>query len=464
MAGAAAGLGSPVEPFDLVIVGTGSGNMIPAAMADWRIALVEKDVFGGTCLNRGCIPSKMFVYAADIAMHIKEAGRFGVHGTFDGVDWPAIRDRVFARIDPIAADGARYRLEDCPNITVFPHEGRFVGPKQLEVGGQVITGHRFLLAAGARPYVPDVPGLAQAGYHTSDTIMRIDALPERLAIIGAGYIATELGHVFDGFGSQVTMISRGPALLRSEDDDISQRYTELASSRFDLRLQSRLDRVERDGEVVRVTITRSDGQVEVVEADALLVATGRIPNSDVLQVERTGVGVDASGRVVVHGDLQTDAPGIYALGDLANRYQLKHVANAEARIAYHNLLHPDAPRRMDWSIVPHAVFGNPQVGSVGLTEREAAIANAPFVVGRSDYAGTAYGWAMEDTTSFVKLVAHAHTRKLLGAHIIGPQASTLIQLLIQAMRFGTTVDEMAKEQMWVHPALTEVVENALLDL
>lgn len=451
-----------MERYDLIVVGTGSGNMIPPELDDWRIAVVERDAFGGTCVNRGCIPSKMFVYAADVAMHVRESERYGVRASLDGVDWPAVRDRVFSRIDPIAVDGERYRVDDCPNIDVHKGTGRFVDHKVLDVDGTPITADRFVLGAGARPFVPHVPGLVDSGFHTSDTIMRIDALPRRLVIIGGGYIAAELGHVFGAFGSEVAMVNRGPRLLRSEDDDISARFTERAAARFDLTLGARLEGVERSGDEVRVTVD-VDGESRVVTGDTLLVATGRIPNSDILDVERTGVGRDPAGRVIVHSDLQTDVAGIYAFGDLVNHHQLKHVANAEARIVFHNVREPEAPLEMDDSIVPHAVFADPQVASVGLTERQAAADNLPFDVAVTDYGSTAYGWAMEDTTSFVKLVAHAETRRLLGAHIIGPQASTLIQLLIQGMRFGRTVDEMATEQMWIHPALTEVVENALLE-
>ena len=450
--------------YDLIIVGSGSGNSIPAELDDLSIALVERDVFGGTCLNRGCIPSKMFVYAADIAMHVRESERYGVRATLDGVDWPDIVARVFDRIDPIAAGGERYRVEDCPNITVHAGSGAFVDHKVLEVDGQRITAERFLLAAGARPFVPVIPGLTEAGYHTSDTIMRLPALPERLAILGGGYIATELGHVFEAFGTQVTIVNRGPALLRAEDGEISRRYTAAVADRFDLRLDTRVERIEVTGSGTKVLHLTHVDEATALEVDEILVATGRVPNGDQLAVERTGVRTDPAGRVIVHDDLQTDVPGIYALGDLTNRFQLKHVANAEAKVAFHNLAHPHDPRRMDYSIVPHAVFGNPQVASVGLTERDAATEGVPFVCTTKDYASTAYGWAMEDTTSFVKLIAHAHTRRLLGAHIMGPQAATLIQPLIQGMRFGSTVDEMAREQMWIHPALTEVVENALLDL
>ncbi len=453
-----------MHDFDLVIVGTGSANSIPAELDDWNIALVERDVFGGTCLNRGCIPSKMFIYAADIAMHVRESERYGVRATLDGVDFADIVDRVFGRIDPVAAGGERYRIEDCENITVFQGSGAFVDHKVLEVDGEQLRSDKFVLGAGARPFVPDITGLTDVGFHTSDTIMRVREVPERLVVIGGGYIATELGHVFEAFGSKVTMINRSGRLLRSEDDHISERYTELAGERFELLLDTAIERVEKgDDDVTRIHVIHG-GESRVVEADALLVATGRIPNGDQLQVETTGVRCDAAGRVIVHDDYQTDVEGIWAFGDLSNHYQLKHVANAEAKVVFHNVAHPDDPRLKDDFAIPHAVFGSPQVASVGMTERDAAAESVPFLTAIKDYGSTAYGWAMEDTTSFVKLVAHAQTRKLLGAHIIGPQASTLIQLLIQGMRFDQTVDEMVHGQMWIHPALTEVIENALLDL
>lgn len=456
-------VGQCVNHHDLIIVGTGSGNSIPPALDDWDIALVERGVFGGTCLNVGCIPSKMFVYAADMALHARESAKLGVDLRFEGVDWPSIVERVFGRIDPIADGGERYRIEDCDNVTVYRDHGRFVDHKVLEVGGERITADKIILGAGARPFVPDVPGMAESGFHTSDTIMRLPELPERLVILGGGYIATELGHVFEAFGSAVTIVNRSGRLLRSEDDDISVRYTELAAERFDLRLDAALQRVERDGDTVRVHVTR-DGADEVIEGDELLVATGRVPNSDQLDIAATGLRCDPAGRVLVHEDGQTDVAGIYAFGDLTNHFQLKHVANAEAAIVFHNVAHPDDPRTIDHFAVPHAVFGNPQVASVGMTERDAAAEGVPFVTTIKDYGTTAYGWAMEDHTSFVKLVAHAQNRKLLGAHILGPQASTLLQPLIQGMRWGQTVDELADGQMWIHPALTEVVENALLDL
>lgn len=450
--------------YDLIIVGTGSGNSIPPELDEWDIALVERDVFGGTCLNRGCIPSKMLIYAADQALHIREAAKYGLTASLDDVDWPGIVKRVFGRIDPIAEGGENYRRDDCDNITVYGDHGAFVDNKVLQVDGEEITADRIILAAGARPFIPQVPGLEDVDYHTSDTIMRIEELPERLAILGGGYIATELGHVFEAFGSTVTMMTRGSRLLRSEDDDISQRFTELSAERFNYLPGTTIEGVDQGGDGTIQVHTTSDGAPHVVEADVLLVAAGRIPNSDQLHVERTGVRVDHAGRVSVDECLRTNVEGIWAFGDLSNHYQLKHVANAEARVVFHNVAHPEDPVPMDYSGAPHAVFSYPQIASVGMTERDASEEGLPYVTATKPFGDTAYGWAMEDTTSFVKVIAHAQTRQLLGAHIIGPQASTLIQPLIQGMRWDTTVDDLARGQMWIHPALTEVVENCLLDL
>ncbi len=450
-----------MQEFDLVIIGTGSGNSIPGPeFDDWNIAIIEKGVFGGTCLNVGCIPSKMFIYTADVALAVREAGRFNLGATLDSVDWPAIVDRVFGRIDPIAEGGERYRIEDCPNITVFKGEARFVDHKVLEVNGERVTGRHIVLGAGARPYIPPVPGLDRVDYHTSDTIMRLPELPSRLLILGGGYIANELGHVFDALGSQVTMVNRGPRLLRAEDDDISRRFTAAVSRRFDLRMGCEMRNAWQDDEGVHLLIGH-EGRDEVVSGDLMLVATGRTPNGDRLNLEATGVRHDR-GRVIVDDCQRTNVEGIWAFGDLSNAFQLKHLANYEVRVLRHNLLNPENMRHVDCSFTPHAVFAHPQIASVGYTERAAVHARIPHMTAIQEYSGTAYGWAMEDTEGFVKVVADPDTRRLLGAHIMGAHAPSLIQQLIQGMAYGRTVDEMATGMMYIHPALSEVIENALL--
>jgi mycothione reductase len=449
--------------FDLCIIGTGSGNSIlDERFDDWSVAIVERGTFGGTCLNVGCIPSKMLIYPADIVETARHGARLGVDATIDQVRWRDIRDRTFGRIDPIAAGGRQYRI-GLPNVTVFEHDARFTGHKTLQVGPDTITADRFVIAAGARVHVPPLPGLDLVPYDTSDTIMRIDEVPERLVVLGGGFIACEMAHVFEAFGSTVTIVSRGEGLLKAQDPEISRRITERLSERMDVIQFASPKSISLDGDVYLVEIDTPTGLVSV-EADRILVATGRVPNGGQLNVEATGVRLDVDGYVVTDDHLSCGVDGIWALGDVRNPQQLKHLANLEARVVQHNLLHADDLRAIDERFVPHAVFTNPQIASVGLTERQAEMHGRPFATAVKDYGGTAYGWAMEDTTSVCKVIADVETRQLIGAHIIGPQASILIQQMVQGMRFGQTVDEMAKDVIYPHPALSEVVENALLDL
>jgi mycothione reductase len=454
-----------VRHFDLVIIGTGSGNsIVDERFADWDVAIVEKGVFGGTCLNVGCIPTKMFVHTADVAATPAGAARLGVDEQLLGVRWPEIRDRVFGRIDPIAAGGRQWRVEGNANVTVYEGQAHFTGPKTLDTGtGETITADRFVIAAGSRPVVPDVAGIEEVGYLTSEDVMRLDELPARMIILGSGFVATEFAHVFSSFGVRVTLVARAGALLRAEDEDVSQRFTELASERWDVRLNSKAVRVERVEGTVRLHLETPAG-AEVVEGDVLLAAVGRIPNTDLLNVGATGVTRHRDSRIVVDAQQRTDVEGIWALGDVSSDYQLKHVANHEARVVRHNLLHPDAPMESDHRFVPHGVFSSPQIGSVGLTEQQARERGIRYVTAIQEYAGIAYGWAMEDTTHFAKLIADPATGQLLGAHIIGPHAPTLIQTVIQAMCFGLDARSMARGQYWIHPAMPELLENALLKL
>ncbi len=448
--------------YDLVIVGAGSGNMLPSMeFADWRIAVVESDRFGGTCLNRGCIPSKILVHTADVAQEIKHADQFGLRARWDGANWPAIRDRVFGRIDPVHERAVAYRRKHGSDVLIG--EARFIAPKVLQVGDDEIRAERFVLAAGSRPSIPAIDGLAGTPYLTSDTVMRLDKLPKSMIVLGGGFIAAEMGHVFGSLGTRVTIATHGQFLLSRHDADVRARFTDLYRARFDLRLGATAERVETTRKGVRLRLTTPAGP-QTVDAETLLVATGRMPNSDRLDVAAAGIETDAHGHVRTDDTYATSVPGIWALGDLANHFQLKHMANAEARLVRHNLLHPYEPRRAPFAVVPSAVFADPQVASVGATEQELQAQGRPYRSGTRQYGDTAYGWALEDTTGFVKVLADAESRLLLGAHIVGPQAATLIQPLIQAMCLGNTADQVARDVIYIHPALTEAVEQALLEL
>ncbi len=451
------------KDYDLIIIGAGSGNMLPDdTTAHWRIAVVEPDRFGGTCLNRGCIPSKMFVHTADVAAAVRGAGRFGIQAELTAVDWPAVRDRIFGRIDPIHEQAVSYRRRS--GVDVYLGEARFIDPHVINVGDQQLTSNRFVLAVGSRPYVPDFAGLDTVTAHTSDTIMRLDELPPSLLVIGGGFIAAEMSHIFGALGTRVTIVNRGAHLLAGHDHAIRDRFTRAYQDRFDVELAATIDHVEPGPAGARATITRADGSARLIDADVVLVATGRVPNSDRLDVAAAGIAVDEHGHIITDPTYRTNVEGIWALGDLANHFQLKHMANAEARLVRHNLLNPQAPESAHFDLVPAAVFADPQVATVGATEEQLEEQGRPYITATRDYSATAYGWALEDTTSFVKLLADPATRLLLGAHIIGPDASILIQPLLQAMSLANTVDQLATGVLYIHPALTEVVEQALLDL
>jgi mycothione reductase len=455
-----------VQHFDLCIIGTGSGNSIIDERFDHlSVALVEMGTFGGTCLNVGCIPSKMFVYPADLAASTIQANRLGVGLDLQGVRWREIQERIFGRIDPKAANGRTYRQQS-HNVTVFDGQARFVGLRELEVGAaETITADRIVIAAGSRPVVPDLPGLSSVEFHTSDTVMRLTELPKSMIIIGGGYIAAEFAHVFSAFGTSVTVLNRSEVMLRREDAEVAKRFTDLLSRRVDVRVNTSVTSVEKtDDGRVRVHAKGPEGEREPLDAEVVLVATGRTSNGDTMDPRRGGIDVDDEGLIVVDPYQQTTAEGVFALGDVCSRQQLKHIANSDARVVQHNLLHPDSMISNDRRFVPRAVFSMPQVASVGLTEAEAAEHGMDYVISKQDYGETAYGWAMEDHDHFVKLIADASSKLLLGAHIVGPQASSLIQPLIHAMSFEQPAPEVARGQYWIHPAMTEVIENALLGL
>lgn len=457
-----------MEHYDIAIIGTGSGNtIVDQRYSDKKVAICEYGTFGGTCLNVGCIPTKMFVYAADVAHTVNDAKRYGIDAHNDRIRWGDIVSRVFGRIDPIAAGGEHYRRSS-PGVTVYNSHTRFAGKTangyQLSTDdGDEFSAEQVVIAAGSRAMVPDAIAHCGVDFHTSDTIMRIPELPRHLVIIGGGFVAAEFAHIFSSLGSQITLILRGSSLLSHCDDTICERFTDVAGKKWEIRSHRTMVGAHRDSSDIVVEL--DDGST--VRTDAILVATGRIPNGDMLNAEKVGVDVN-HGRVVVDEYQRTTAHGIYALGDVSSQYQLKHVANHEARVVQHNLLcswdDTAALTASDHRYVPSAVFTDPQIACVGLSENAALAAGYDIDVKVQDYADIAYGWAMEDTTGFAKIIADRNTGLILGAHIMGYQASSLIQPLIQAINFGLTCHEVAKGQYWIHPALPELVENALLAL
>ncbi|MDR3069997.1 MAG: mycothione reductase, partial [Propionibacteriaceae bacterium] len=455
--------------FDFCVIGSGSGTSVVGSLPkSSSIALVDDNGhFGGTCLNSGCIPTKMFAYPADLAANVRTAAHLGLHASGIELDWGEVRERVFGRLDSLSENGLEEYLASS-NVTVFRRTGVFTGPKQLRVGDEEITADVFVLAAGSRPRIPELHGAANpviaSHLHTTDDIMRLPELPKRLVIAGGGAVAAEMAHIFAAFGSAVTLVHRGERLLAHADEEVSEQFAKELAESVTLRLRQQITGFSASKGKITVETLDEDGIDYGYEGDQVLLALGRIPNGDLLNVEAAGVELDAAGRVVVDEYQRTKAPGVYALGDISSPKQLKHFANAQARVVSHNIEHPKRRIKLDSRCVPQAVFSRPQVAWVGLTEAEAATADMPYVSAVRPYRSTAHGWAMGDDGHFVKLLANPKTKKLIGAHIIGPDASNLLQPLTQIMSLEIDVRKAARGQYWIHPALSEVVENALLDL
>jgi mycothione reductase len=447
-----------MESFALAVIGSGSGTVVIPDEDDGRsIALIEMGPFGGTCVNRGCIPSKMFSYTADLAMHIRRASAFGLGADLGTVDWPAIRDRIMTRVDEASQAGRKVQV-DSAAVTVFDGRARFTGPRQLEIDGSTpIRADQIVIATGGRPFVPPVVSDSGVHFQTSDTIMRLESLPASLVILGGGSVAMEMAHIFSSFGVEIHLVDMAARLMETLDADLSSRFTSEVAARWDVHLDATVARVEPDGSGVALVL--DDGTR--VAGDLLLVATGRQPNTEDLNLGAAGISVREDGHIVVD-QFGMAGPGVWALGDVSSPFELKHVANAEARTIAHNLAHPRDLRELPHDWVPAAVFSDPQVAWVG--SRSQDLQGRDFVEATQPFGGTAYGWAMQDHGGICKLYADPTTGRLLGAHILGHQAALLITPLIQAVAHGQRVADLARGQYWIHPALAEVVENALLKL
>ena len=461
----------------LAIIGSGSGNSLITPFWDNKqVALADQGIeatgaFGGTCLNVGCIPTKMFVRPSALARAPEEAARLGVEMNTVGADWPAMRDRIFSRIDAISSAGRRYR-EELAHVDLISEQVRLTAPKSFRGrSGTEVQADQLVIAAGSRPVLPEVPGIDLPQVHTSETIMRIEELPRRILIIGGGYIACEFAGIFSGLGAEVIQANRSIGLMNQLDQDVAEAYSAQAENNWTVLYQRTLAGVVDGGSQVTAELVTSDGRAEEYEVDVVLVAIGRKPNSDSVGAADAGLDLHPDGRIVVDEHLRAlsggvPVEGLYALGDVSSEPMLKHVANHEARVVAHNLENPQKLRRVRHEAIPSAVFSDPEIAQVGLTEEQAAaqIGAENLTTKIQRYGDTAYGWAMEDDHGIFKVIADRRSGQILGGHAMGHQSSNLIQPVIHAMSFGQDAYTAARGQYWIHPALMEVTENALLGL
>jgi dihydrolipoamide dehydrogenase len=454
-----------MEKFDVLVIGSGSGMIVAANAVNngMRTALVESGPLGGTCLNRGCVPSKMLIYPADIMTMIQEAEHIGINASVNSIDFQKIMGRMHELVTEDVERQAR-AIEADQRIKWFRDVGEFVSDYTLKVRDTTIKADKIFIVSGARPGIPRIKGIENINYLTSDTVLQLETPPKSMIIIGGGYIAAEYGHFFSSMGTKVTIIQRNPRLLPDEEPEISDLLRLEMSKRMEIYANfEAVEFKEKDSLQTVVARNRDDSSLKEFSGEALLVAAGRVPNSDILKPEKTGVRLDKRGYIEVNEFLETRKKNIWAFGDTIGKQMFKHVANYGAQIAWHNSTH-DHKVPVDYSAAPHAVFTHPQIASVGVKEAEAKQQRYKIMVGTALYKDTVMGAAMGKPNGFVKVILEQKTGQILGGHIIGPHASILIQEIITAMASGERTFLPIIRGMHIHPAMSEVVQNAFANI
>lgn len=447
-----------MKKFDVIVVGSGAGLEIASFAAEkgLSVAIVEEGPLGGTCLNRGCIPSKMLIHSADVAETIKESAKFGIKSKIESIDFASIVKRVSEVVDTDSS-GIEKAIRGSGNPTLYKMRGKFIGPKQMQVGEEQIGADKVFIVGGTRPSTPQIPGLATTPYLDSTKALRLEKQPKHLVIIGGGYIAAELAHFFGALGTKITILVRGGRMLDNEDEEIADWFTREFVKKYEILFKTEVDAVSYQDNKFIMKLKGDGGKLE---SDQLLVATGRVPNTDILDVKATGVELNEKGLIKVNEYLETNVEGIWAFGDIVGILPFRHTANDQVGSAIRNAF-TDHKVAFDYFAIGHAVFSSPQVGGVGKTEQELKKMGIKYKVGRAQLKDTAMGGALQENGLAKVLVDEQDN--ILGCHIIGPQASILIHEAIVAMKANGKVSAITNS-VYIHPALPEWLQRAFFSI
>ena len=455
--------------YDLTIIGTGTATSLIDPFLrehpDGRIAVIDRNTPGGICLTRGCIPSKLLLYPAELLHMMTQGKEFGIDATINEVDFrgimQAMRDNIGEDIENI-----RQGLQEAEQIDYYRKVARFIEPYTLEGGEETITGDMIVLCTGSKPAIPPIEGIDSVAFHTSSTLLDLEERPDILVIVGGGYIAAEYGFFFSQMGTKVTIVGRNPQFLPDEEPEISAVAQHKLMEHLDIVTNHEVKSMSQgDDEVTIIAVNRDDGSEVSFKASEVLIATGRAPETDILQPEKGGIEVDEHGWITVDEHLQTSQSNVWALGDATGRYLFKHVANHEVEVVYHNAL-LDKDMAVDYHAVPHAVFTSPEIAAVGMREGEAVeeYGDDGILIGFYRYENTGKGDAMHARDYFVKVILEREELHILGAHIVGPMASVLIQEIVNLMYTPERQVYPLLQAMHIHPALPEVVQRACSNL
>jgi mycothione reductase len=457
-----------MDRFDLIVIGSGAGMGVVsnASQEGLRVALVDQGPTGGTCLNNGCIPSKLLIYPADAIRDLQHASQLGVKCILRKVDFQMIMKRMHAVVDKSRRE-LEESIEGDPGVTWYKSTGEFIGDYTLKAGDKTLTAPKIVISTGARPLVPPISGLAEAGYLDNISLLNLEEAPESLIIIGAGYIGCEFGHFFSAMGTDVTIIGRSSTVLSNEDPEVCSIVKKVLSQDLRIVTSHEVVGVEvRDGKKVVSAKSKTDSKIHQFEADEILLATGRRSNSDLLKPEKTGVETDKHGWIKANEFLETTKKDIWVLGDAIGKHMFRHTANYEAEVVSHNILKAKKEDReaADYHAVPHAVFTHPQVAGVGLKETEALDAGHNILVGRARYTDVVKGIAMAEDYGFVKVVLEEDTGKILGCSVVGSYSPVLVEQVTYLMNTEyQDLMPMIRAQI-IHPTISEVMAQAFANL
>lgn len=443
------------ESFDAVVLGAGEAGALLASYAvaaGHRVAMVYREPYGSTCVNVGCVPSKFLIARARIAHTMRTASRFGIGAVNPAIDLPRIVAENHAMVRDHRSEGLE-SARRAERLTLLEGRARFVSPTEVEIGGRRLTAPKVFVATGMRPEIPSIAGLADVAYYTNENLMDLTEVPGHLIVLGGGYVGAELGQVYRRFGAEVTLISRNARLVPDEEPEASALLADgLSAEGIRLVLGREADRVESTADGVRVYAGS-----EAFEGSHLLVATGRRPNTDELAVEAAGLGLREDGAIEIDGRMRTDVEGIWAIGDVNGEQPFTRVCQEEAKVAFADAFgegHPGLDRRP----LGHAIFTDPEIGSVGLTEAQARAEGLDVLAGTVGFDQVEKAELIGETRGVIKVVAERGSRRLLGLHIVGPAAADLVYDGALVLRRRGTVDEIAST-IGIFPTLQEGVEG-----
>jgi len=451
------------KKYDIIVIGSGAGAKIarPASQRGFKAAIIEKDKLGGTCLNRGCIPSKMFIHPADVAQEISNAKKFNINvNSKFKVNFAKLTKRINKTTDSDSNSiKSAYSSGKFKNLDYYHGIANFVEDKVIKINGKLISADKIVISVGARPIAPPIEGLKETPYMTSTEALRNRVLPKKMIVIGGGYIGCELGGAYQALGSDVHFFTRGGFIGRI-DSEVREEFTKAFSKRVVVHESVQTTKVEYKRKKFTIYY-KQKGKKKQDICDQLLVAIGVKPNNDLLKLENTKIKLNERGFIKVNKNLETSVKGVYALGDCVGNYMFRHSANFEAEYLFNELVIKKGRNKktINYPPMPWSMFTNPQVAGVGANEDELISKKIPYVKGVNKYIDSAMGQALLSEEGFVKLLFHAKTKKLLGAQIIGHEASILIHLAIIFMTNKATVDDLL-EIIYVHPALPEIFRNA----